>query len=53
MLYTIAVRFSEFYQHCKVLGSEEEKSRIMLIEATKKVMEVCFHLLGMKTVQKL
>jgi arginyl-tRNA synthetase len=38
MIYDISVRIGEFYQQSKVLGSEEEKSRILLLEASKKVM---------------
>ena len=52
-LYEISVKISEFYSHTKVIGSEEEKSRIALLLATKKVMEVCFDLLGMKTIDRI
>ena len=49
-LYEISVKFSDFYNNNKVLGSPEEKSRIALLLATKKIMETCFDLLGMKTI---
>lgn len=52
-LYEIAVKIGEFYQQSKVLGSEEEKSRILLLEATRKMMEVLFNLLGMKTIDRI
>lgn len=52
-LYEIAVKIGEFYQQSKVLGSEEEKSRILLLEATRKIMHVLFHLLGMKTIERI
>lgn len=52
-LYEIATKISEFYSSCKVLGEAEEDSRILLLESTKKVMEVCFDLLGMKTIEKI
>ena len=53
MLYEISVKIGEFYNHVKVLGSEEEKTRIILMEVTRKVMEQCFIMLGMKTIEKL
>ena len=52
-LYEIAVKIGEFYQQSKVLGSEEEKSRILLLEATRKIMHVLFNLLGMKTIERI
>jgi arginyl-tRNA synthetase len=52
-LYEIAVKIGEFYQQSKVLGSEEEKSRILLLEATRKIMFVLFNLLGMKTIERI
>ena len=52
-LYEIAVKIGEFYQQTKVLGSDEEISRILLLEATRKIMHVLFHLLGMKTIERI
>ena len=52
-LYEIAVKISEFYQNSKVLGSPEEKSRILLLEATRKSMALLFTLLGMKTIERI
>ena len=53
LLYEVSVKFSEFYTLSKVIGSEEEKSRIILLEAVRRVMEILFHLLGMKPVDRL
>ncbi len=53
LVYEIACKISEFYQTSKVHGSEEEISRILLLEATKKVMAKTFDLLGMKTIDKI
>jgi arginyl-tRNA synthetase len=53
LIHEIATKFGEFYSACKILGSEEEKSRILLLLATKKVMETCFNLIGMKTIDKI
>lgn len=53
LVYEIAVKIAEFYQQSKVVGSEEEQSRVLLLEATKKVMAKTFDLLGMKTIAKI
>jgi arginyl-tRNA synthetase len=53
LVYGIAVKIAEFYQQSKVVGSEEEHSRVLLLEATKKVMAKTFDLLGMKTIDKI
>lgn len=52
-LYEISQRVGEMYHAVRVVGSPEENSRVALLVATKKIMEVCFQLLGMKTLQKL
>lgn len=52
-LYEISTKIAEFYNQSKVLDSEQEESRILLLEAVRKVMEVCFDLLGMKTIEKI
>jgi arginyl-tRNA synthetase len=52
-LFEITQSIGDFYGKAKVLGSPEQQSRVALLVATKKVMEVCFDLLGMKTVQRL
>lgn len=53
LLYEIAVKIGEFYQQSKVLGAPEEKSRILLLEATRRVMHLLFNLLGMKTIDRI
>jgi len=52
-LYEIATRIGDFYHNTKVIGSENEKSSIALLLATKRAMETCFNLLGMKTIDKI
>jgi arginyl-tRNA synthetase len=52
-LYEISQKVGEFYSMSKVIGSEEEKSRVVLLEVTRRVMEVCFNLLGMKTIERI
>lgn len=53
MLYEISTQIGHFYANNKVLGDEKEKSRILLIELTRKVMKTLFNLLGMKTIDKI
>lgn len=45
-LYSLSEVFTSFYTECKVLGSEQEQSRLLLVEATARVMRQCFSLLG-------
>lgn len=45
-LYNLSETFSGFYTECKVLGSEQEQSRLLLVEATARIMRQCFSLLG-------
>jgi arginyl-tRNA synthetase len=52
-LYEISTKISGFYSNSKVIGSEEQNSRIALLIATARVMELCFHLLGMKTIDRI
>jgi len=52
-LYDIATKIAGFYNNSKVVGTDEESSRLLLLEATKKVMEVNFELLGMKTIDRI
>lgn len=45
-LYMLSEVFTSFYTDCKVLGSEQEDSRLLLVEATARIMRQCFKLLG-------
>lgn len=45
-LYGLSDTFNGFYTECKVLGSEQEDSRLLLAEATARTMRQCFALLG-------
>lgn len=46
-LYALSESFNSFYTECKVLGSEQESSRLLLCESTAVIMRACFHLLGL------
>lgn len=52
-VHEIATRIGDFYHNTKVIGSDNEKSSVALLLATKRSMETCFHLLGMKTLDKI
>lgn len=45
-LYDLSVVYNGFYTECKVVGSEQEESRLLLCEATAVIMRQCFSLLG-------
>ena len=52
-LYETSTVISNFYGISKVLGSEEEDSRVLLLEAVRRIMNLNFNLLGMKTIDKI
>jgi arginyl-tRNA synthetase len=52
-LKAISVTFTEFVTKCHVLNSEECHSRLVLCEATRRVMDQCFSLLGIGTLQRI
>jgi arginyl-tRNA synthetase len=53
LLFEISQKIGAFYGECKVIGSEEQTSRLILMEATRKVMLQIFDLLGMQTLNKI
>lgn len=52
-LYDLSSKFTEFYGECKVIGSEEEESRLMLCEATAMIMRQCFQILGITPLMRI
>ena len=52
-LYDLSEKFNSFYVECKVIGSEEEDSRLLLVESTAVVMRHCLSLLGIKPLFKI
>lgn len=52
-LYEISNKTNDFYNNSKVIGSEEQNSRLALLSATTKVMKLCFDLLGMQTIERI
>jgi len=55
LLYDIATVTGVFYntKECKVVGSADEVSRVLLLDAVRKVMKQVFDLLGMKTLERI
>jgi arginyl-tRNA synthetase len=45
-LYDLSGYFNQFYQECKVIGSDEEDSRLLLAHSAALAMRACFTLLG-------
>ncbi|MCH9634803.1 MAG: Arginine--tRNA ligase [Chlamydiae bacterium] len=52
-LYHLANYFHAFFRDCPVIGSQEEKSRLLLIHLTQKAFEIGFSILGLKTVSRM
>lgn len=54
-MYKVTCLFSEFYTNCKVLDSDEKtrNSRLLLCETTRKVLEVCFGMLGITPLERI
>lgn len=52
-LYELAEKFNAFFRDCQVIGSEEEKSRLVLIEATERILGKGLDLLGLKTLPRM
>jgi arginyl-tRNA synthetase len=52
-LYNLAEKFNAFFRDCRVEGSAQQNSRLLLCELTAKVMKQGLNLLGVKTVEKM
>ena len=52
-LYNLSNAASEFVTQCKVLGSPEMESRLLLCKATTMAMRECFELVGIRHVQQI
>jgi arginyl-tRNA synthetase len=52
-LYLLAEKFNAFFRDCQVIGSEEEKSRLVLVEATQRILGKGLDLLGLKTLPRM
>jgi arginyl-tRNA synthetase len=52
-LYALSIAVSDFATKCKVLGSPEMESRLLLCRASAVVMRQCFELLAMRYVDRI
>ncbi len=52
-MWDLSNRFSQFYTDCRVVGSPEEHSRLLLCEATRKILKNCFNLLGIEPLERM
>jgi arginyl-tRNA synthetase len=52
-LYNLSIAASDFVTQCKVLGSPEMQSRLLLCRATTMAMRECFDLLGIRHVDRI
>ena len=51
--YKVAALFNAFYRDCRVIGSEKEKERIALVNATRHVLKNCLRLLGIEALEEM
>jgi arginyl-tRNA synthetase len=52
-LYGLAEKFNAFFRDCRVEGSPEQNSRLLLCETVASVMKQGLEILGLKTVEKM
>ncbi len=52
-LYSLAENFNHFFRDCRVEGSPEQNSRLLLTEATGRVLKQGMELLGLVTVERM
>lgn len=52
-LYELAEKFHAFFRDCRVEGASEEESRLLLCEATSRVLGKGLELLGLKTLDRM
>jgi len=52
-LYNLAEKFHAFFRDCRVEGSPQEDSRLLLCEATSRILEKGLAILGLKTLDRM
>lgn len=52
-LYTLAEKFHAFFRDCRVEGTPQEGSRLLLCEATGRILHQGLEILGLKTLNKM
>jgi arginyl-tRNA synthetase len=51
--FELATIFSQFYENCKVIGTEEEPYRLLLVQKTKETLEKCLELLRIEVPERM
>lgn len=52
-LYTLAEKFNAFFRDCRVEGSQQQASRLLLCEAVARTLKQGLQILGVKTVERM
>lgn len=52
-LYSLAEKFNAFFRDCRVEGTPQQNSRLLLCEATSRVFKQGIEILGLKTVDRM
>jgi arginyl-tRNA synthetase len=52
-LYELAEKFHAFFRDCRVEGDPQEESRLLLCEATSRILRKGLNLLGLKTLERM
>ena len=52
-LYGLCVKFTKFYQACKVIGSPEQSSRLLIVNAVDKVLRKGYELVGIGYLERI
>lgn len=52
-LYQVAEKFHAFFHHCRVEGSPEQQSRLLLCEAVSQILQCGLQLLGLKPLERM
>jgi arginyl-tRNA synthetase len=52
-LYELAEKFNAFYRDCRVEGTPEEKSRLVLCDAAARILKQGLEILGLQTVDRM
>ena len=50
--FRVAVKFSDFFRDCRVMGSPEQTSRLLLCLCVQTALRTVFHLLGIDPVDR-
>ncbi len=52
-IYELAEKFNAFFRDCRVEGSDQEASRLLLCEATSRILSKGLEILGLKTLPRM